>query len=164
MGNLSKYGINNKIDKLMSSHILTKTPPLMDIGFIDLIKKKEINMINSSKDIIEYTKNGILIKSNDNDKEIECDSIIMATGYNKSGGFYNWLDKDILDQIEYVKQTESKSQYNTKYSSLLGGSGQISRFHNKLAFCGFNDFTGLLQEIRLESEVLAQNIKISLSE
>jgi hypothetical protein len=179
MGDLSKYGIRNKIWKLMSSHVLSKHPPLMDIGTIDLIKKQEIKIIEGYDGgiIKEFYEKGVIVNicghggndnnnNNNNNKEdvkIEVDAVVMATGYENIGGFETWLDASILSKINKYKESNPPEVYNTKYSSLYGGSGEISKFHNKLAFCGFNDFTGLLQEIRLESIVLAKNIRKVLS-
>ena len=135
VGNLEKLGLKKlpygPIEQIVAKHQI----PLLDIGTIDLIKQGQIKVYG---DIVSINKQAIHF---DKGIEDQFDAIIMATGYETG------LD----NLLELSADRKTDVQRSIKKRKLFG--------EDHLYFCGFHVApTGMLREIGLESEIIAESI------
>ena len=136
IGNVEKYGLKKlpygPIEQIVKHHQI----PLLDIGTIDLIKQGQINVLGDV-----YFINKDMIQFEDNTEE-RFDAIILAIGYET--GLNHFIAIDATRQADIKQNILSRKQFGK----------------DNLYFCGFYVApTGMLREIALESEIIADRIQ-----
>ncbi len=135
IGDIEKYGLRKlpygPIEQIVRDHQI----PLLDIGTMALIKQETIRVFGDvtriDNDIIHF----------ENSKEGQFDAIIMATGYNTG-----------LDRVlTLTAERRADLKLNIRKRKHFG--------EENLYFCGYYVApTGMLREIKLESELIASKI------
>lgn len=57
-------------------YLLAYSPPLIDVGTVDLIKKREISVVYGS--ISRFTEDGLILEDG---KKLQFDACVLATGF-----------------------------------------------------------------------------------
>ena len=115
----------------------------MDIGQFALVASGDI-AVHRAIDAI--TPTGAIV---DGGTELQLDVIILATGYNRA--LDTLLPQHVLDDV-----------YDEHGG--IAVSGKPVPGHERLYFCGFDDFLGRLFQIRLEALAIAASIQAQCSQ
>ena len=147
---LTKYGIKlnqnigikgNKFG--ISSALAYKSiPPLLDIGFSELIKKEKVKVI--PYEIESFYSNGCIFK---NGLKKEYNIIILATGFKKNSTWKYFLDNKLHDII--------LNEYNC-----VDYGGIECKKQEKLYFIGFGEMgiQGRINEMNYESRQIMKDL------
>ncbi len=63
---------------------------------LSLIEEKKISVYTDSK-AVRITKQGVLIKTAEGEKELSADSVVLAVGYDSENRIYNELKHEVRD-------------------------------------------------------------------
>jgi cation diffusion facilitator CzcD-associated flavoprotein CzcO len=135
MGRLEKYGLKRPGQGLLEQIAIASRIPVIDVGTIGKIREGAIKV---APDIAEISERGARFADG---KHSEFDAIIFATGYRP--GYAKFLDPGIQpDRSGVTAQASDLGLY------LVG-------FHNAV--------TGLLREIGIEAQAIADDIRHRLN-
>jgi len=139
---LKQFGIitPHPTEGVLEGIVHKHSPPMIDVGTIDLIRKKEILTVTS--EIKKLTRDGVIYQD---EKEESFDVIIFATGYHKNSSALKFLDESISKKVIDPE------------TSFVMLSGQESQQEN-LYLMGSKDMYGRLKEIYLEAFRIARHI------
>ncbi|CAN5709723.1 NAD(P)/FAD-dependent oxidoreductase [soil metagenome] len=135
IGDLTQYGIHKLPYGPMTQIQRDQRIPLIDVGTVQLIKRRQITIY---PDIKEFTETGIIFT---NGAQAEFDAVIAATGYRPNvNSFLQGLP----------------SAYDENGFPIAIGSESA---HMGLYFCGFRiSATGMLREIAREAKQISDDI------
>ena len=138
VGDIEKYGLKKLPYGPMEQIAKNRSVPLLDIGTMDLIKAGSIKIFG---DILAIEGSHVQFLRD----SVQFDAIIFATGYKTGLEEIISLDQKRLEDI----------RLSIRKRKLLGV--------DDLYFCGFHvSPSGMLREINLESQIIAEAIKRKL--
>ena len=156
--NLSYYDLprkhNIKLQQtpgIMTSLRTNNQAPLVDIGFMDLVRQGKIEVI--SNEIEEFTQNGIIYEDKDKDNTrigAEFDAVLLATGYKKSGTFGEYFGENMTQRLCNLENGMIKSGSGYECNDVYKESG--------LYFIGFSDLIGRIFEQNIETKRVAKDL------
>jgi cation diffusion facilitator CzcD-associated flavoprotein CzcO len=114
--------------------------PIVDIGWIDLIRKRKIEVVPS--EIASFTADGVKFK---NGKERQLDVVVFATGFEFDGTHNKYLDEGACKAIG-------------EQGRCIESGFEISGYRG-LYMVGWSDFFGRIFEMQLEAKAVLNDIK-----
>jgi cation diffusion facilitator CzcD-associated flavoprotein CzcO len=135
-GDLSKYGLR-KSDRYPAVELReTGKTPMIDVGTIKAIKEGRIHVVGG---LHHFTRDGVVLE---NEKELKCEHIIVATGYRPQL-------QELIENID---------TFLDKYGNPKGPIGVGER--RGLFFVGFDNYKlgGVLGTINTDSETIARQM------